>query len=176
MADPQVIRRYIDKALRNNEIVVIRYQDFHKNVTERRITPLEWVGVDKIRAFCHLRDEERHFRLQNILAVNAAHDDVGKSPPVKPKPPLTPPQAAQVTTIKAPTKKPTQTQNPKQTFSEVSSTEEWKSLLRYYVACLNYEYQQQFSFKQNALYPYDFNQDTIYAFLSGKSHLSFVLE
>jgi hypothetical protein len=103
----------------------------------------------------------------------ATYHEISKDEPSHDKP--TPPQASSqtnpVSTIKAPTKKPDQPQKAKQTFSKVRSAEEWKSLLRYYIACLNYEYQKKLGFSEHALYPYDFKQETIYAFLSGKSHL-----
>ncbi len=53
--------------------ITIIYKDSHKNLTERRITPIS-LTIQKrtpvLEARCHLRNERRTFRLDRIMAVN----------------------------------------------------------------------------------------------------------
>jgi DNA repair photolyase len=62
------IREVINKALSSNRTVNILYEDSAGNSTERSITPIEWSDFDerKIRAYCHLRKDERQFHLNRI--------------------------------------------------------------------------------------------------------------
>jgi predicted DNA-binding transcriptional regulator YafY len=55
-------------AISEGSVIRITYQDFQGNVTERDIEPIEWTDFDqrKVRAFCHLRNEERTFSMFNI--------------------------------------------------------------------------------------------------------------
>lgn len=62
------IRDEINRAITTSGAVQIGYEDFQGIVTERTITPIEWSDFDeqKIRAFCHLRQDERTFSLGRI--------------------------------------------------------------------------------------------------------------
>ncbi|MDL1944718.1 radical SAM protein [Chloroflexi bacterium CFX2] len=62
------IREVINKALADNRDVNILYEDSTGNTTERSITPIEWTDFDerKIRAYCHLRKDERQFNINRI--------------------------------------------------------------------------------------------------------------
>ena len=65
-------RNIINQAISTGSMVQIVYKDYHGRVTERSITPLEWVTHDKIRAFCHLRGAERDFRVDRIASCEIA--------------------------------------------------------------------------------------------------------
>ncbi len=62
------IKSLIERAIAGNEVIRITYQDFQGNITIRDISPFEWTDFDekKVRAFCHLRQEERSFSVLNI--------------------------------------------------------------------------------------------------------------
>lgn len=62
------IRTLIETAISKNGVIRITYQDFQGNVTVRDISPFEWTDFDqkKVRAYCHLRQEERSFSVLNI--------------------------------------------------------------------------------------------------------------
>ena len=77
MADHHTIRRLIDRALKDQSTLSIRYRDFHNNVSERSIIPYEWVDQNKIRAFCYLRNEERYFRVDNIIDISQSNQSIG---------------------------------------------------------------------------------------------------
>ena len=70
MPDLKTIHRLIDQAIQANTSIYIRYRDFHGNISEREISPREWVEPEKIVAFCHLRNEERNFKTYNITAIS----------------------------------------------------------------------------------------------------------
>lgn len=61
-------RDLIDQAMTSKGKVKITYRDYHRRITTRTIEPLQWVGYDKFLAFCHLRNENRHFRMFNIVS------------------------------------------------------------------------------------------------------------
>jgi DNA polymerase-3 subunit epsilon len=62
----------IQKALAENKAVEITYIDAHGNETCRLITPLHVLAANDVVylvAYCHLRQAERNFRLDRIIAV-----------------------------------------------------------------------------------------------------------
>ena len=61
------MREDIDWAILHQQKVQIKYCDFYSQITHREISPLDWVSPNKINAYCHLRNLERTFRLENIL-------------------------------------------------------------------------------------------------------------
>ncbi len=62
----------VTEAMRMNRPLLLRYRDDKGVVTERTITPIG-VRSDRsvvyLRAFCHLRNAERHFRLDRIIEL-----------------------------------------------------------------------------------------------------------
>lgn len=67
----------IQEALARGGEVQITYVDSHGSQTVRTITPhqaLAQNGVVYVSAFCHLRQEERHFRLDRIVGMEAYDD------------------------------------------------------------------------------------------------------
>ncbi len=62
------IHDLLANALATNSSVLIGYEDIEGNTTDRTISPYEWTDFDeqKIRAYCHLRQEERTFTLSRI--------------------------------------------------------------------------------------------------------------
>lgn len=68
--------------------VKITYRDYHRRITTRTIEPLQWVGYDKFLAFCHLRNENRHFRMFNIVSCELLTSQVEKPLNTKPQDPL----------------------------------------------------------------------------------------
>ena len=173
MADHHTIRRLINKALKDQTTLSIRYRDYHHNISERSIIPYEWVEHNKIRAFCLLRNEERHFRTDNIIDISQTNQTIDNHSPtssaaVKSKSNQDSTQPISISPTKN-TKKTSRSKKP--SFSKVKSSEDWKHLLAYYISCLNYEYQQNFSFFEGSLEKIDLRNEEILKFLSGKSNL-----
>ena len=67
------IRRILRSAVRSNATVAMRYSDRDGNITERAATitnaAMSLKGDSYFRAFCHLRQDDRTFRYDRILAV-----------------------------------------------------------------------------------------------------------
>jgi DNA polymerase-3 subunit epsilon len=68
----------IQEALAENKAVIITYLDAKGDQTTRMITPLRVLarnGATYMVAYCHLRQAERHFRLDRIVAMagNSLH-------------------------------------------------------------------------------------------------------
>jgi len=172
MANYYSIRQAIDEAIKNKKSIQIRYRDYSKNITERTITPSGWEGYDKVIAYCHLREDERHFRIQNILGISDTSAEL-QQPAIPSNQARSPQDSTQPVIVSTSTKKDDNFQEGIPSFNKVNTSDKWKLLLQYYIACLNYEYQQSFSFYENALQPLDLETEKIYSFLSGKSHLLF---
>jgi DNA polymerase III subunit epsilon len=62
----------LDEALRQNKRLFIRYEDAYGGRTERWVSP-RGVFVQReiiyLHAYCHLRNEERHFRLDRVIEM-----------------------------------------------------------------------------------------------------------
>jgi superfamily I DNA and/or RNA helicase len=173
------IRQLIENAIQEEQTLFIRYRDYHGNVSVRKITPLEWLGPQKIHAFCHLRDAERDFILPSILEVSTIEIPEDVEPEPEPefeskseaKENHYPVESPFVLSIPrtAPTK--TTTSQPNRIISKIKTADEWTHLLNYYRECLQHEYQQQFSFKKNSFLPLNISKQLLYEFLSGTSNL-----
>ncbi len=174
MVDRISIHHIIDEAIQCNSAVFIRYRDYHGNVSERKISPLEWVESEKILAFCHLRNDQRNFNTANIIEISK--EEFLPSSKIE-QPVIYQSQDQPVITRLAP--RPARTPQPPQeirlSFSKVTNADEWKRLLSYYHECLNHEYQQQFSMGKNALFPLVLDESAVYSFLTGTHNLQFNL-
>ncbi|HOK56067.1 MAG TPA: exonuclease domain-containing protein [bacterium] len=68
----RIILEDILKALSEKKEILIRYMNFKKEITERKILPLEIIdenGVKYLKAFCQLKKEERKFRIDRIKKI-----------------------------------------------------------------------------------------------------------
>ena len=72
------IEKVIDVAIQRSVDVVIRYQKYDGEQSERQITPIRYATVEDnhwyyskshVKAFCHLRNEERDFCIERISAI-----------------------------------------------------------------------------------------------------------
>lgn len=61
----------IGRALSSNSSLTITYADYYGRESTRKITPTAWVDDDMFAAYCHLRSEERHFRVSRISSFTA---------------------------------------------------------------------------------------------------------
>ncbi|MCK0112802.1 helicase-associated domain-containing protein [Ornithinimicrobium sp. F0845] len=61
-------QRHLAAAVRAGDDVLIHYRNESGNVTERLISELE-ISAGFLTAYCHLRQDERHFRLDRITMV-----------------------------------------------------------------------------------------------------------
>lgn len=169
MADYITIQQLINEAMRTQTTVHIRYRDYHGNISLREISPLEWVESGKILAYCHLRNEQRNFNINNIVEISKeAFISLEQS-----EQPVTA-QAKIPAVASRPLPRPNPSQRPNTNipiFTKVKDADQWANLLRYYRECLNHEYQQQFSFSKNALFTLALDEEVVYSFLSGNHNL-----
>lgn len=72
-----VLPAALAQALQNHRKLFLRYLDEYGAESERWVSPVE-VSMKKerlyLRAFCHLRDAERYFRLDRVLEMRVAQD------------------------------------------------------------------------------------------------------
>lgn len=67
------IKEYIDKAINSGNKVTIKYVKFDGSLSTRTISELEYsdeFGDDYISAFCHMRQEQRTFKISRIREID----------------------------------------------------------------------------------------------------------
>ena len=67
------INDYIDNAIKTHKEITIKYQKYDGTISTRRISSIEYsdeFGEGYIHAYCHLRSEERTFKISRILEVD----------------------------------------------------------------------------------------------------------
>lgn len=67
------IREYINEAIQQKKEITIKYQKYDGTVSTRRISNIELsdeYGDGYIRAYCHLRNEERTFKISRIIEAD----------------------------------------------------------------------------------------------------------
>lgn len=72
--DPALLRR----AIREERVLTLTYRDAEGRETQRRVLPLAllyYVDVTLLAAFCELRQDFRHFRIDRILTCTAERED-----------------------------------------------------------------------------------------------------
>lgn len=70
--DRVLIEKLIRKAVEEKREIIIKYKGKERNVTIRKIFPLELFienGIIYIKAYCFLRNRERQFRLDRIIKI-----------------------------------------------------------------------------------------------------------
>lgn len=76
-SDIYAMERTIEQAIYDKSDIHFGYQDKEGAVTERRVTPWSILNYDSgpvLNGFCHLRDEERNFklaRMQSLVALES---------------------------------------------------------------------------------------------------------
>ena len=66
------IKNIIDEAIRNGRTITIKYQKYGGEYSERTISniqPSEEFGEGYIKAYCHLRHEDRTFKISRIISA-----------------------------------------------------------------------------------------------------------
>lgn len=66
------IKKIIDEAIRNGRTITIKYQKYGGEYSERTISniqPSEEFGEGYIKAYCHLRHEDRTFKISRIISA-----------------------------------------------------------------------------------------------------------
>ena len=67
------IREYIIKSIRENKDITIKYRKYNGEISTRRISNIEFsdeYGDAYIKAYCHLRGENRTFKINRIIEVD----------------------------------------------------------------------------------------------------------
>ncbi len=81
--DPAAVRAIIERAISTGGTVQMVYADAQARVTRRAVRPLSidtygdrtGEGSEVLIAFCELRQDERHFRLDRIVAVEGPAEE-----------------------------------------------------------------------------------------------------
>ena len=69
-ASKKTLRSQIQAAIDRKETIQIKYfSGWNQEITSRKVLPIEIEGPH-VHAFCHLRNAERHFRLDSILKID----------------------------------------------------------------------------------------------------------
>jgi hypothetical protein len=176
-------RDSINLAISTKSNVWIKYRDYHGNVTEREITPLRWTRSDRFQAFCHLRQDERYFRIERIIQFQVLGSPNGSTA-------LLPRQAREKNDVESETplhpavRKVARKQTSKDTrkvskqqFTRVETRDQWSRLVKYYTKCLLLENRQQYIIENESafrFFPADPRQ--IYEFLTGRVVLDFQMD
>lgn len=74
----------LSQAIRNNLKVIIKYYSLKSEITERLIGNIEFTEEfdqygyygEHIKAYCYLRNEERHFKIDRILSIQIIDDNI----------------------------------------------------------------------------------------------------
>lgn len=74
----QSISEIIADVIDNQKTITIKYQKFDGDYSERKISNIQYNNEyesegfhnDHIKGYCHLRNEERTFKISRILSVN----------------------------------------------------------------------------------------------------------
>lgn len=67
------VKEYITKAIQENKSITIKYRKFDGSISTRRLSNVEYsdeFGDDYIQAYCHLRNENRTFKISRIIEVD----------------------------------------------------------------------------------------------------------
>jgi superfamily I DNA and/or RNA helicase len=172
MTDIHAIMSLINTAIREEGSIFIRYRDYHGNLTDRMISPLEWSSNDKVIAFCHLRKAERNFNVRNIVDISNEPFSEMTIPNLE-RNSQEFQSTARPQVIPTPARQPVRPPVKRTAFSRVTSADDWSDLLSYYRDCLNFEYQHQFSFYKKELQLVKMPDEEVYSFLSGKNYLEY---
>ena len=71
------IREYIEHAIKENKTITIKYQKYDGTISTRKVSNIAYsdeYGSDYIKAYCHLRDEDRTFKISRIREVDGITD------------------------------------------------------------------------------------------------------
>jgi len=180
-------RELIDEAIYEKRVLHIEYLDCRGNATYRDVSPLEWEGADKFRAWCHLRTAERHFRVDRIQACrvsDVSHRGPGSSERHKTGQRDSQPQSNRSrrgsTGVGFSTRKRSvkaRRESPGRRFTKVVEADQWSRLLQYYRECLIRENQQQYIIEndQESRFFFRAERNVIHQFLEGRVSLEFDL-
>jgi hypothetical protein len=177
-------RGIINQAIADQDVIHIVYRDYHGSVSQRDVTPLEWVDYHQFRAVCHLRGAERTFRVDRILECRPVSSR--KSPP---RPGATKSTSTPTDTNASPQpvsreiKRPLarektakrEKDRPSEHFTKVRNPDQWSQLVRYYAECLIRENQQQYviEYTPDTCFFFPAPAQMVRGFLEGRTALQF---
>jgi hypothetical protein len=151
--------------------------DYINNKGERKtrvVEPHEWDNKYVFKAFCHLTQEERNFKVRSIMewqVFSSAQEALAydENPPEdSPIPPSAIPMPSH--TLRQQTKTQTTRLEP---FSQIGSSDNWSRLVSYYKECLDRENRQQFILDPQGLRTFPWERERIKKFLIGEIKLVF---
>lgn len=71
------IREYIEQAIKENKTITIKYQKYDGTFSTRKVSNIAYsdeYGSDYIKGYCHLRNEDRTFKISRIREVDGITD------------------------------------------------------------------------------------------------------
>ena len=80
--DKAKIKLLLQRGGRSHKLVKILYNDSKGDITTRLVEPYEFRG-NGVYAFCHLRDEIRFFKLNNIKSIEVTETSFEPKFPIK---------------------------------------------------------------------------------------------
>lgn len=175
----------IDEAITTGGVVRITYEDYQGNVTRREVSPLEWESPVKFRAWCHLRDGERHFRVDRIQVCELVAGEqggqrtagrAGATGSQYQRGRSDSPNRNDAVAVRARRREGTKrSRRGGRPFTKVLKPDQWSRLVKYYTECLVRENQQQYVVRNSHSGRHFFNAEpgVIYDFLEGRVSLEF---
>ena len=76
------IIKNLNKSIKEKKRLDITYQSYNSQTTSRQISPVKkfkYQGEDYLQAYCHLRNDERNFKIDSILETNISKKKAFKS-------------------------------------------------------------------------------------------------
>lgn len=67
------VKEYINNAIREHKEITIKYRKYDGSISTRRLSDVDFsdeFGEDYIQAYCHLRNENRTFKISRIIEVD----------------------------------------------------------------------------------------------------------
>ena len=74
-------KNVIDKFLEHQAIIEIEYIDKKLAISKRLILPMYWKSASIIVAYCFLREDDRHFNINNIISAKEVGEETLKRLP-----------------------------------------------------------------------------------------------
>ncbi len=80
--DDVFIIKNLNKSIKDKKRLDISYQSYNSQITSRQISPVKkfkYQGEDYLQAYCHLRNDERNFKIDSIMKASVSKKKAFKS-------------------------------------------------------------------------------------------------
>ena len=72
----------LNKSIKDKKRLDISYQSYNSQITSRQVSPVKkfkYQGEDYLQAYCHLRNDERNFKIDSIIEATISKKNAFKS-------------------------------------------------------------------------------------------------